>query len=365
MSSNETNWIRRTGIDVGEAPITGTTEVVAGIRSKAGESNVAILLQPLFDSAQPSQIGEGSLIMWYGALGERFASMGPHAGGHDHFSIYTKIDGAGDGDNGLEKRLDIDFGTAGDNNADVKWSAVKEFHITNDGGAPLMGVGTGTPEDELHVYNGTASCVIQIESDAAESSLEISAHTGFDSLILFREGTNLRWQIYNDFSLGNDFTIYEFGSTSARIVCKGGDETVINEGGLASDTRIEASGEPNALLVNGTTAEVSVAGNRVVGAGTQSTTLGAAATTFVADQKFIILTGDAGSNTIATITGDMAFAGNEITILFVDALVTITDTDAHTADTVDLSAAFTSADDTVLKLVYDGASWYEVSRSVN
>lgn len=33
--------------------------------------------------------------------------------------------------------------------------------------------------------------------------------------------------------------------------------------------------------------------------------------------------------------------------------------------TVDLSAAFTSADDTVLQIIYDGTSWYEVSRSVN
>ena len=95
----------------------------------------------------------------------------------------------------------------------------------------------------------------------------------------------------------------------------------------------------------------------------ESLTLAAAATTFTRTAPFMVITGDAGANTIATITGGIE--GLELTLLFEDALVTITDTAGHTADTVDLSAAFTSADDTILKLVYDGTSWYEVSRSVN
>lgn len=77
----------------------------------------------------------------------------------------------------------------------------------------------------------------------------------------------------------------------------------------------------------------------------------------------MIITGDAGANTIATITGGID--GQFLCLLFVDALVTITDDNSHAADSVDLSAAFTSADDTVLLLKYDGTSWYEVSRSVN
>ena len=78
------------------------------------------------------------------------------------------------------------------------------------------------------------------------------------------------------------------------------------------------------------------------------------------------LTGDGGGNTVATITGGQD--GQLLTIIFVDALVTITDTDAHGADTVDLAGAatdLTSADDTTLQLVYDGTSWYETGRSVN
>ena len=55
-------------------------------------------------------------------------------------------------------------------------------------------------------------------------------------------------------------------------------------------------------------------------------------------------------------------------LVFVDGNVTITDTDAHTANTVDLAGVatdLTSADDTTLLLFFDGTSWYEVSRSVN
>ena len=92
-------------------------------------------------------------------------------------------------------------------------------------------------------------------------------------------------------------------------------------------------------------------------------TLAAAATTLAATTQFMVITGDAGTNTLATITGGVA--GMELTLLFVDGLVTITDTAAATADTVNLSAAFTSAANTVLKLVHDGNKWFEVSRSVN
>ncbi len=91
--------------------------------------------------------------------------------------------------------------------------------------------------------------------------------------------------------------------------------------------------------------------------------LGVGATTFAVTGEAMIIDGDAGGNTIATITGGAT--GQTLILLFVDASVTITDTDAHTANTVDLSAAFTSADDTTLTLLFDGTSWYELFRSVN
>jgi hypothetical protein len=95
-----------------------------------------------------------------------------------------------------------------------------------------------------------------------------------------------------------------------------------------------------------------------------SLTLAASATTIAATSNIMTITGDAGTNTIATITGVTTTAGTLI-LIFVDANVTITDDNAHTSNSVDLNAAFTSADDTVLMLVYNGVSWYEINRSVN
>ena len=95
-------------------------------------------------------------------------------------------------------------------------------------------------------------------------------------------------------------------------------------------------------------------------------TLGAGATTFVCESNVMTITGDGGGNTIGTITG--AKDGTLLTMIFVDANVTITDTDAHTANTVDLAGTatnFTSADDKTLQIVYNGTSWYETSRSTN
>ena len=94
-----------------------------------------------------------------------------------------------------------------------------------------------------------------------------------------------------------------------------------------------------------------------------NTTLAAAATTLAVTNNFVKVTGDAGANTLATITGGVS--GQVLTLLFVDGLVTITDTAAATANTVDLSAAFTSSANDTLTLISDGNKWFEVARSVN
>ena len=94
---------------------------------------------------------------------------------------------------------------------------------------------------------------------------------------------------------------------------------------------------------------------------TQSLTLPAGATTFAATGKLVLLSGDVGTNTIATITGPMAFASNEITIIFQDADVTFTNDDTSAANTLNLDATFTSAANDVLKLIYDGNKWFMIS----
>lgn len=91
--------------------------------------------------------------------------------------------------------------------------------------------------------------------------------------------------------------------------------------------------------------------------------LGVGATTFAITSSVQIVDGDAGGNTIGTITGGVT--GTLLTLIFVDASVTITDTDDATANTVNLSAAFTSAENTTLTLVHNGTKWLETARSVN
>ncbi len=95
------------------------------------------------------------------------------------------------------------------------------------------------------------------------------------------------------------------------------------------------------------------------------TTLGAAATTFAVTGELMEITGDVGGNNVATITGGLT--GQILVLIFVDALVTIVNNDGHGANTIDLTggANLVSADDTTLTLIFDGTSWYELSRSVN
>ena len=68
------------------------------------------------------------------------------------------------------------------------------------------------------------------------------------------------------------------------------------------------------------------------------------------------------ANTVATIitTFDNGTSGQEILIIFTDAFTTVAET-----DNIKLSAAFTSSADDTMRLIYDGTSWFEISRSVN
>jgi hypothetical protein len=96
----------------------------------------------------------------------------------------------------------------------------------------------------------------------------------------------------------------------------------------------------------------------------QTITLGTGVTTFAVTSNVVIVTGDGGGNTIATITG--ASVGT-YTFIFTDSNVTISNDDTHGSNSVDLDVSndFSSADDKVLQLVYDGTSWYSVSITIN
>lgn len=166
------------------------------------------------------------------------------------------------------------------------------------------------------------------------------------------------------------------GGLGGSVTVRGGPGGTDNgggggNGGAANISGGQATGGANNGAVNiGTTfpgvvtiGGTSVSVNAPQGGTDGSISLGPAATAFASTRNFQTITGDGGGNTIATITG--APTGMKTTLLFVDALVTVTDDNTHAADSVDLSAAFTSADDSTLTILYDGTSWYEISRSVN
>ena len=95
----------------------------------------------------------------------------------------------------------------------------------------------------------------------------------------------------------------------------------------------------------------------------EAATLGVGAATFAVRSDYMTITGDSGSNTITTITSGVK--GMELILRFVDALVTITDDNSQTADTINLNGTFVSANRTILRLFHDGTSWHELSRSAN
>lgn len=98
----------------------------------------------------------------------------------------------------------------------------------------------------------------------------------------------------------------------------------------------------------------------------QTSTLAASASTLAITRNVLVLTGDAGGNSISTFTG--AIAGSELTIIFIDNHVTIVDDDAGTTNSVNLAGTatnFVSTQADVIKLLFSGTKWFEVSRSVN
>jgi len=73
-----------------------------------------------------------------------------------------------------------------------------------------------------------------------------------------------------------------------------------------------------------------------------------------------------GAETITTITG--GFSGQLLTIIHEDSDCTLNDTDDDTADQLDLLGAngdLAGAADQTIQLLYNGAHWFEVSRSIN
>ena len=94
----------------------------------------------------------------------------------------------------------------------------------------------------------------------------------------------------------------------------------------------------------------------------KSVVLASGATSFVASSNVMVVSASA-LVTIATITE--GYEGQILTLIFLDANVTLTDTGTGANNTFNLSAAFTSTANDTIQFVFRNRSWFETSRSVN
>ncbi len=213
-----------------------------------------------------------------------------------------------------------------------------------------FGLGTSAPLQKLHIE--TNNPVIRLSDANATTDAEVTG--------------NIQWHRGHS---GNEVGFIGYASTGNE------DLSIFNQTTNGSvdfftngTVRVTIDNVGNLGIADATPAEkLQVNGNAIIDSSLATTaritTLGVAATTFPVFSNVMTMTGDGGGNTVATITG--ANSGMLLTLIFVDANIIITDDNSHATNSVDLSAAFTGADDTTLQIVFDGTSWYELSRSTN
>jgi hypothetical protein len=239
------------------------------------------------------------------------------------------------------------------NGSDAEVLHVRANNTTYSEGTSLMlvrgdgnvGIGTATPNSPLEISKSAAGANVDLLTLNNPSATVGSA----TKIILRSTGSTVRnayIQAINTSSSGapQDLT---FGTNAAYA---DGTEKM----------RITATGN---VGIGTTTPAVALDVVGAIATNDSASTLATAATTLAVTSNFATVTGAAGGNTVATITGGVT--GMRVTLLFVDALVTITDTAAATANTVNLSAAFTSSANDTMELIHNGTKWFEVSRSVN
>ena len=171
--------------------------------------------------------------------------------------------------------------------------------------------------------------------------------------------------IISSTSFGNALITDYLSQTDTTAQAIASDVTVVTGKVIKTNTISETTGAAGVTIdsVKLKDGNVELATGKVSRTVTSLAVLAAGAVTFAVTGEAMVIDGDGGGNTIATITG--ASTGQILILRFVDASVTITDTSTHAANTVNTAGAFTSADNTMLTLFFDGTSWFETGRSVN
>ena len=257
--------------------------------------------------------------------------------------------------------------------------------LTGDAGTNTVTTITGGVDgQDIRVQFVDALVTVTDDNSGTANTINLNAaFTGAANVVLSLTSNGTSWREVTRSTSGsgahpagttlalNDNICIALGTGGDAEICYDGSDMTVNPkavgvgivsvlGSLDVDGDWTQSGGTTTLIGDvGMTGDVTVTGQN--GQPDVGVTLGAAATALAITRDFTKVTGDAGSNTVATITGGID--GELITLLFVDALVTVTDTDTHAADSVSLESTFTSAAHSTLTLRYDGASWHEFSRT--
>ena len=186
------------------------------------------------------------------------------------------------------------------------------------------------------------------------------------------DGSDSLWILCLDGGVGmiSTHNTVNLGYMNAKKLTVKGDRVIVNPSkylnpdfwvyGDTEDTTLFVDVSENKTTINELRVRNTFGFNQI-----ETENLSAGATSIsITGSNIISVNGDAGGNTISTISAPVK---GVYTFIFNDALVTIVNDDTHATNTVDLqgTADLVSADDLVLQLVYDGTSWYEISRSEN
>lgn len=203
----------------------------------------------------------------------------------------------------------------------------------------------------------TSGCLVDLTSTASTAGTQVLM-----TLSGLTTGIGMR-MVANSLTSGSMFELEssDAGFAGLYIRCFDG---AANDFSVGEDGRVVIAGVAAITALAVTAGDITTGDGAIASAVETLAELGAGVTTFAIDSNVCIVDGEAGGNTISTITGGVA--GQLLTLIFTDPLVTITDTNTHAADTIDLVGADTTfADDATLTLVFAAGSWYEVCRSVN
>lgn len=232
------------------------------------------------------------------------------------------------------------------------------FTIQNDGniavGANTFAAVTGT--GNLHLTGDNATLRIGNASGENVALWINSTLCHFGTL----SNTEIQWRTNNTvrgkFTADGSFSVGTGpGDVDARLHIKGADASAVNFALLVENTT------PASLFSVRNDGLTTI--HKALSLTPVSVTMGAGVTNIAISSASMILTGDAGSNNLNTLSG--ATAGSIIILKFLDALITITDDNSGTINTINMPSNFVSAANSTLMLWSDGTSWQQLSRSFN